>query len=380
MDSAARPATAVLFEPVTIGTMTVPNRIAMAPMTREFSPGGVPGDDVVDYYRRRAAGGAGLIITEGMAVNAAGAHDGPIPLLFQPATATATAAIADAVHAEGSCTIPQLWHVGVQDTPTEVNPATIKQRPRRAGPSGLSGGGMASGDVLDDAGIEATIADFAAATRAAVAAGFDGVEIHGAHGYLPDQFLWAKTNRRDDRWGGDARDRTAFLAALIRACKEEAAGRPVILRMSQWKSSDYLARLAETPAVLEAILAPLVEAGVDAIHCSTRRFFEPGFAGSDTTLAGWIKAMSGLPVIAVGSVTLSTDFKHGTTEASGGIAESGASSGDINQVARLIEAGEFDMIAVGRAMIANPDWAALVRAGRADELKPFAKAMLATLD
>ncbi|NJC33970.1 2,4-dienoyl-CoA reductase-like NADH-dependent reductase (Old Yellow Enzyme family) [Sphingomonas jejuensis] len=375
-----RSAAAVLFEPVRIGSMQVPNRIAMAPMTREFSPNGVPGADVAAYYRRRAAGGAGLIITEGMAVNAAGAHDGPIPVLFQPEAAAAAGAIARAVKAEGACVIPQLWHVGVQDTPTTVNPATVKQRPRRVGPSGLSGAGEASGDALDDEGIAQTIADFAAATRAAIAAGFDGVEIHGAHGYLPDQFLWPKTNRRADGWGGEVGGRTRFLAELIRACKAAADGRPVILRMSQWKSSDYAARLADNPGELEAILAPLVAAGVDAIHCSTRRFFERGFAGDPRTLAGWVKALTGLPVIAVGSVTLATEFKDGTTEASGGIAESGARSADVDDVARLIDAGEFDLIAVGRAMIANPDWAALVRAGRANELKPFSKALLATLE
>lgn len=367
-----------LFEPVTIGGLTIPNRIAMAPMTREFSPGGVPGADVVDYYRRRAAGGVGLIITEGVAVNEAGAHDGPIPLFFQAETLAAAARIAQAVKAEGARVMPQLWHVGIQDSPTEVNPTTVKMRPRRVGPSGVSGLGATAGAALDERGIADTIADFAWATEAARAAGFDGVEIHGAHGYLPDQFLWPQTNRREDGYGAD---RTRFLVELVRACKRAGgADFPLILRLSQWKSTDYDARLADTPAELAAILEPIAAAGVDALHCSTRRFWEPGFAGDPTTLAGWMRRLTGLPVIAVGSATLQTDFKAGKDEATGGIAESAARAGDIEAIAALIAAGEFDIIAVGRALIANPDWAHLVRQGRADELRPFTRDLLAALD
>jgi 2,4-dienoyl-CoA reductase-like NADH-dependent reductase (Old Yellow Enzyme family) len=370
----------ILFEPVTVGTMLVPNRIVMAPMTREFSPGGVPGHDVVEYYRRRAQGGTGLIVTEGMAINAAGAHDGAIPLLFKPEAVQASARIAEAVHKEGAKIVPQLWHVGIQDSPSQVNPLTVKMRPSRVGPSGLAGSGARHGGTLDEKGIRDTIEDFAKAAAAARGAGFDGVEIHGAHGYLPDQFLWERTNRRDDGYGGNAADRTRFLVELIRACKDAAgADFPILLRISQWKSSDYAARLAETPQELESILQPLAAAGVAAFHCSTRRFWEPGFSGHGLTLAGWVRKLTGLPTIAVGSVTLLNEFKAGTNEATGGIAESAAQPDNLDRVARLIEAGEFDLIAVGRAMIANPDWANLVRERRAAELRPYSKGELAGL-
>ncbi len=373
--------TGVLFSPLAIGGMTVPNRIALAPMTREFAPGGVPGDDVVEYYRRRAAGGTGLIITEGMAVNAAGAHDGPIPMLWQGETQAALTRIAAAVKGEGACIVPQLWHVGIQDTPTTVNPDTVKQRPPRIGPSGLHGSGRPSGSAMSDAQIADTIADFARAAAASHAAGCDGIEIHGAHGYLPDQFLWSRTNRRDDRWGGANGERSRFLAEIIRACRAATApGFAVIARVSQWKSVDYTARLAENESEWAAVLEPLCAAGLDAVHVSTRRFWEPGFEGGDATLAAITKRITGLPVIAVGSVTLESDFKEGTSETGGGIAESAPRSAHVGEVAAAIAAGEFDMIAVGRAMIANPDWANLVREGRADALRPFAREMLATLD
>jgi 2,4-dienoyl-CoA reductase-like NADH-dependent reductase (Old Yellow Enzyme family) len=370
----------ILFEPVAIGGLTIPNRIVMAPMTREFSPAGIPGRDVVEYYRRRAEGGAGLIVTEGMAVNEAGAHDGEIPLLFKEEAVRASARIAQAVHAHGALVMPQLWHVGIQDSPSEVNPLTIKKRPPRVGPSGLAGNGLPRGEALDEQGIVATIEDFARATMAARGAGFDGVEIHGAHGYLPDQFLWSRTNRRTDRYGGDAGARTRFLVELIGACRKAGGDDfPILLRISQWKSSDYAARLADTPEELEAILGPLADAGVDAFHCSARRFWEPGLPGFERTWAGWVRKLTGKPTIAVGSVTLATEFKSGTSEATGGIAESSAHPNNLSEVARLMEEGEFDMIAVGRAMIANPNWATLVRHGRADELQPYSRSALATL-
>lgn len=370
-----------LFTALSLGGMTVRNRIAMAPMTREFAPGGVPGDDVVEYYRRRAAGGCGLIITEGMAVNAAGAHDGPIPLLWQSEAQAALGRIASAVKAQGSCIVAQLWHVGMQDSPTTVNPGTVKQRPPRIGPSGLYGNGEPGGEVMSENDIGDTIADFARAAAAAESAGCDGIEIHGAHGYLPDQFMWDRTNRRADTWGGETAQRSRFLAEIIRTCRAATSpGFAVIARISQWKSVDYTARLAETKGEWAAMLEPLCAAGLDALHVSTRRFWEPGFADGDRSLAGVTKDITGLPVIAVGSVTLERDFKQGTSEAGGGITESAARSAHVEQVAKAIEAGEFDMIAVGRAMIANPDWADLVRGGRADELRPFTRDLLAKLD
>lgn len=369
-----------LFEPVRIGGIDIPNRIAMAPMTREFSPGGVPGKNVADYYARRAEAGTGLIITEGVAVDAVGAHDGPIPLLFQLSTQHALAGVVAAVHAHGARIFAQLWHVGVQDTLTVVNPDTIKRPIRRRGPSGLSGTGQPLGDALTEAQIDETIQAFARAAEAAQTAGFDGVEIHGAHGYLPDQFIWAKTNRRDDRYGGDQTARLSFVIELIRACRAAVGPDfPIVLRLSQWKSFDYAARLAHTPQELAAIVEPLAEAGVDAFHGSTRRFWEPEFEGSELNFAGWLRKLSGKPTISVGSVTLQADFKAGIAQNQGGISASEIRHEDIDRVAAMIESGEFDMIAVGRAMISNPDWTRLVREGRLGDLRPYTREHLASL-
>lgn len=137
----------------------------------------------------------------------------------------------------------------------------------------------------------------------------DGVELHGAHGYLLDQFLWAGTNRRTDAYGGDPVARTKFAAEIVAAVRETVSPDfPVIFRYSQWKQEAYDARLAQTPEELDAILTPLAAAGVDAFHASTRRYWLPEFEGSDLNLAGWTKKLTGRPTITVGSVGLDGDF------------------------------------------------------------------------
>jgi 2,4-dienoyl-CoA reductase-like NADH-dependent reductase (Old Yellow Enzyme family) len=137
----------------------------------------------------------------------------------------------------------------------------------------------------------------------------DGVEIHGAHGYLIDQFFWEGSNRRDDEYGGDLAGRSRFAIELIQAVRAAVGPDfPIIFRFSQWKQQDYTARLVQTPQALAAFLQPLSEAGVDIFHCSTRRFWEPEFDGSELNLAGWTRQLTGKPTITVGSVGLDGEF------------------------------------------------------------------------
>jgi 2,4-dienoyl-CoA reductase-like NADH-dependent reductase (Old Yellow Enzyme family) len=221
---------------------------------------------------------------------------------------------------------------------------------------------------LDD-----VIAAFAEAAADAERIGFDGVELHGAHGYLVDQFLWAHTNRRTDAYGGDPVARTRFAAEIVAAVRAVVSpGFPVIFRFSQWKQEAYSARLAETPQELEAILAPLAAAGVDAFHASTRRYWLPEFDGSDLNLAGWTKKLTGKPTITVGSVGLDGDFLHAFTGR-------GAELGSLDNLLDRFERDEFDLVAVGRALLQDPEWAAKVLSGRIDELKAYDAAALKTL-
>lgn len=346
------------------------NRIVMAPMTRQFSPGGVPGDKVARYYGRRAAGGTGLIITEGTTINhrAASSHEA-IPNIHAPEALEGWSRVVRTVHDGGAKIAPQLWHVGPIRKPGD---GPYPDYPS-ATPSGLLKPGKRVGEPLSVAEIEEIIQAFVDGAVNARKLGFDAVELHGAHGYLLDAFFWEGTNRRTDIYGGDRYRRSRVAADIVRGIRRELGPDfPVILRFSQWKQQDFTARLANTPAELEEVLAPLVDAGVDLFHCSTRRFFQPEFAGSDMNLAGWTKKITGRPTITVGSVGLDEEF---ISTYQGGKAV----SAELDELLERLGADEFDLVAVGRALLANPDWAARVRMGDTEGLRAFSKEMLGTL-
>ncbi|MFG2948803.1 NADH:flavin oxidoreductase [Streptomyces adustus] len=370
-ESATSRAAEILSRPVDINGLTVPNRIVMAPMTREFSPGGVPGEDVVSYYARRAAAGVGLIVTEGTYVghDSAGQSD-RVPRFHGEEQLAGWAKVTDAVHAAGGTIVPQLWHIGMVRRAGQ--PPFADAPP--VGPSGLyKEGAEVTGQAMTRQDLDDVVEAFAKAAAEAERIGFDGVELHGAHGYLIDQFLWAGTNRRTDAYGGDPVARTKFAAEIVAAVRAAVSPRfPVIFRYSQWKQQQYDARLAETPQELEAILAPLAAAGVDAFHASTRRYWLPEFEGSDLNLAGWTKKLTGKPAITVGSVGLDGDFVKAF------VGEGSPVLGIENLLDRF-ERDEFDLVAVGRALLQDPQWAAKVLADRFDELKPYDAAALKTL-
>lgn len=367
-----------LFTPFHCKSLQLPNRVVMAPMTRNFSPGNIPGENVAAYYRRRAEGGTGLIITEGTCVGHPAASAYPdVPFFHGEAALAGWRRVVEAVHGAGGLIAPQLWHTGAMrgiGAPGQ----TIDPWPEVPAhtPSGLLLPGREHGHTMTQADIDAVVAAFAQAAADAQALGFDAVEVHGAHGYLIDQFFWEGTNRRSDAYGGSIAKRTRFAAEIIAAIRARVGGDfPIILRFSQWKLQDYGAKLVTTPGELEQFLAPLAEAGVDIFHCSTRRFWEPEFAGSDLTLAGWTRKLSGKPSILVGSVTLEQDFIDEEKRNIGTHAEPAS----LRNLRELLARGECDLVAVGRSLIPNPDWPKLVAAGREHELRAYDKSDLETL-
>ena len=368
-------ATDVLFRPFTLGALALPNRIVMAPMTRSKAPEGIPGTPQADYYRRRAEGGVGLILSEGTVIDRPSSRNDPgIPYFHGDAALAGWQEVIDTVHTAGGRMGPQLWHTGATKSfQTEWVPASPVESP-----SGLNAPGDPRGVAMSDEDIADAIAAFAKAAADARRLGFDVVELHGAHGYLIDQFFWAGTNLRADRWGGTTiAERSRFAAEVVKAVRAAVGpGYPLILRVSQWKQQDYAARLATTPAEMTQWLQPLVEAGVDILHCSQRRFWEPEFpeidGGEGLNFAGWAKKLTGAATISVGSVGLSGDFMA----AFGG--ETSQSTG-LDQLTARLERDEFDLIAVGRALITNPDWAARVRSGETTALKGFEASALAEL-
>ncbi|CAD5108678.1 NADH:flavin oxidoreductase [Zestomonas carbonaria] len=362
-----------LFEPFRLGDLELPTRVVMAPMTRSFSPGGVPNAKVVEYYRRRAAAGVGLIVTEGTTVGHKASNGYPhVPRFYGDDALAGWKQVVDAVHAEGGKIVPQLWHVGAVRRLGVEPDASVPGY----GPTGKVKDGVELVHEMTQQDIDETIAAFAQAARDAKAIGMDGVEIHGAHGYLIDQFFWEGSNKRTDGYGGSLANRSRFAIELIRAVRAAVGpDYPIIFRFSQWKQQDYTARLVQTPEELGEFLAPLVEAGVDIFHCSTRRFWEPEFEGSDLNLAGWTRKLTGKPTITVGSVGLSgSEFMQFFTNT-----EEVAQPAGIDGLLERLNRQEFDLVAVGRALLVDPDWAQKVREGRQGDILPFSREALTSL-
>ena len=285
-----------LFRPFSYKGLHLKNRIVMAPMTRSFSPGGVATEEVAQYYRRRAEADVGLIISEGTGVNRpASINDKNVPRFHGEAELAAWKRVIDSVHEVGGKMAPQLWHVGAVRT---RDPEWTPSGPYDS-PSGLSRPGKQFGEAMTDEEVADAIAAFAQAAADAKALGFDAVELHGAHGYLIDQFFWDGTNVREDAYGAkDLPGRARFAADILRAVRQAVGpDYPVIIRISQWKQQDYEVKMAANPKEMEAWLGALTAAGADMLHCSQRRFWEPEFEGSDLNFAGWAKKLTGVPTI-----------------------------------------------------------------------------------
>ena len=374
-----------LFAPFTCGSLSLANRFVMSPMTRNFSPDGVPGADVAAYYARRAH--MGLIITEGVgpdhpAAIGDGTTGGPaVPVMVGEAALAGWQAVVDAVHAAGGKIAPQLWHMGA----IRLNGTGPHPDAPSVSPSGLWGpfdktllppdyleAVKAPGTPASDAEIADIIAGFARSAAHADRLGFDAIALHGAHGYLLDSFLWAGTNQRNDQWGGDLLRRTLLAREVVRAVRAAIpADKPIIYRISQWKLQDYGAKLAETPEELAIITGALADAGVDIFDVSTRHFDAPAFAGSDMGLAGWVRKLSGKPVSTVGGIGFDKDLQSSFMEPTLPV-------DNLAEVARRFATGEFDLVAVGRAALMDADWIGKVR--RSEPFKPFDMSAYGRLD
>ena len=351
----------LLFRPFHSEKLTLTNRVVMAPMTRNHSQERIPTVETAAYYKRRAAANVGLIITEGTTINhiAATGYD-DVPEFFGEAALTGWQHVVDEVHSVGGKIIPQIWHVGSMRKPG------VGRDPDVPGysPSGLVKPGKKRCYAMTDSDIADVIEAYAQAAENAEKLGFDGVEVHGAHGYLVDQFFWGGVNERCDRFGGNAVERTRFAAEVLQAIRARVSQHfPLIFRYSQWKQQDYSARLAENPQQLEQFLAPLVAAGVDIFDCSTRRFWESEFEPSTLNLAGWTKKLTGKPTITVGSVGLHGGFTD--MEATNEVDH------DFDKLAKRLEDDEFDLVAIGRALLADPNWAKKMKAGDFEKMSAY---------
>ncbi|WP_445777815.1 NADH:flavin oxidoreductase [Shewanella sp.] len=362
-----------LFESFSNKSLSLKNKTVMAPMTRAFSPNYVPNEEVAGYYRRRAEGDVGLIITEGTFIShkAANGYEN-VPAIYGEAALAGWKHVVDEVHAAGGKIAPQLWHVGAVRKPG-VGPD--KEAPAYS-PSGLYKPGAPNGVAMTQADIDEVVASFAQAALDAKIIGFDAIEVHGAHGYLVDQFFWEGTNQRDDKYGGSLENRTRFGVEIVQAIRA-AVGEDftIIFRFSQWKQQDYTAKLCQTPEELATFLGLLSDAGVDIFHASTRRFWVPEFEGSDLNLAGWTKKLTNKPVITVGNVGLDADFiGEGNADLSGTSNPTG-----IDELLVRLNNDEFDLVGIGRALLVDPQWVNKIKTNAINEIKPFNKKSLMSL-
>ena len=358
----------MLFDEYKLKNLILRNRVVMAPMTRNQSPGGIPTSDVISYYARRAKAEVGLIITEGIEVSHIASSAYPnVPRLDTNKAREGWKKVVDGIKNNNGAVIAQLWHcggfrkLGMQPNP-EVPGYTA---------SGLVKPGKKVAHEMTLQDIKETIDAYASDAKICQELGFDGVEIHGAHGYLIDNFLWGGTNIREDSYGGSIQKRSQFVSDIIKAVKENVDDQFIVgLRFSQWKQHDFSAKLASTPDDLKKILMPPVEAGLDFLHSSMRRFWESEFEGSDENLAYWTKKISNIPTISVGSVGLDSDFIDMTAP---------ATPTSIDKALDDIKKQKYDLIAVGRALLSDYEWVVKMKEGRLNDVIPYTKDALLNL-
>ena len=357
-----------LYQPFQLGPLTLPNRFVLPGMQRQWCENGVPLPKLGDYYRRCVEGGVGLVITESCAVDHPSSTQVPFFTRIIPETQEAWAGIVGEVKAAGGPMLMQLWHEGAirqegGDGPYAAHPTLS--------PSGLAHGARPNGRAATLEELDDIKKAFVRSALMAKDIGVDGVEVHAAHGYLLDQFLWAETNRREDGYGGDdIKDRVRFPAEIVAAIRAAAGPDFVIgFRFSQWKEVNFNTRVVDTAQELTTMLDILRTAGVDVFHASARRFWIPEWDGSDLGIAGWTKRLTDRPVIAVGSVGLDIDVMENF------FGQEAASTGEegLGELVRRFANNEFDLISVGRGHIGDQGIVGKMRDGRLGEIRGFTR-------
>ena len=358
----------MLFESYKLKNIKLRNRIVMAPMTRNQSPGGIPTNKVIEYYSRRAKAEVGLIITEGIEVSHDASSAYPnVPRLDSIEAREGWKRVVSGIKENGGSVIAQLWHCGgFRKLGMQPNPEV----PGHTASGFVKPGKKVAHEMtLED--IKQTINAYASDAKYCEEIGFDGVEIHGAHGYLIDNFLWEGTNIRDDSYGGSIEQRSQFVSEIIQAVRASVSKEFIVgLRFSQWKQHDFEAKLAHTTDELKKVLLFPVESGLDYLHSSMRRFWESEFEGSDENLAYWTKKISNIPTIGVGSVGLDSDFIDMTAP---------SKPTSIDKAIDDISKEKYDLLAVGRALLSDHEWVLKMKEGRLEDVIPYSKEALLEL-
>lgn len=336
--------TSVLFKPLDVGDLTLPHRVLMAPLTRMRSsqPGDVPNDLMREYYRQRAT--AGLIISEGTQISPEGKGYADTPGIWSGEQVEGWRGITDAVHAEGGLMAAQLWHVGrvshesLHDGALPVSASALPFRSRTSlkDESGaVYRANCPTPRALETDELPRLVDDYRRATANAREAGFDAVEIHGAHGYLLHQFISASTNQRTDAYGGSLENRARLALEVVDAAIDAWDAGRVGIRLSPIGSFNALED-PEGHAAALYLAGELGRRGIAFLHLS-----EPDWAGGPA---------------------LDDEFRRELRAAFDGVII-GAGNYDLAKAERLVEAGLIDAAAFGRSFIANPDLPTRLRDG-----------------
>jgi N-ethylmaleimide reductase len=340
--------TTTLFEPLSVGALTLPNRVLMAPLTRmrATAPGDVPNPLMAEYYRQRA--GAGLIVTEGTQISPIGKGNMDTPGIYSDEQVEGWRLITDAVHDAGGRIAAQLWHVGRVshpalldgEVPVSASANTYRSRASLKGANGLpERADSPTPRALSLEEIAATIEDYARAARNAREAGFDMVEIHGAHGYLIHQFLGKTSNHRQDAYGGSQANRARFALEVVDAVTSAWAADRTGIRISPLGSFNGLED-DDLPMALY-LAGEISRRGLAFLHLS-----EPDW---------------------VGGPSLDDTFRKELRAAFDG-AIFGAGAYTVEKGQMLVGLDLIDAVAFGRTFIANPDLPERLRTGA--ELNP----------
>lgn len=330
-----------LFEPTRLGELALPNRLVMAPMTRNRAGAdGVPQEIMATYYAQRAS--AGLIVAEAATPNAVGLTYPNIPAIHRPEHVAGWRRVTEAVRDAGGRMFLQLQHGGRIGHPdnsglTPIAPSPVALPDPVHTPSGFQDPVVPREMTLDE--IRSTVADFAAAARNAVEAGFEGVEVHSANGYLLHQFLAKGTNHRTDAYGGTVAGRIRFTPEVVRAVAEAIGPERVGVRISPGLTVNGIEE-GDTEAIYPPLVAALAELGLAYLHVV--------YADPDNPLFREIRAA--WPGTLVANPILSR--------------EAVAEGGGRREGEALLAAGA-DLIALGRPFLANPDLVTRLRTGAA---------------
>jgi N-ethylmaleimide reductase len=323
---------ASLFSSYKLGPTTLANRVVMAPMTRSRSPGNLPGDLVVKYYTQRAT--AGLIITEGTSSSPNGLGYARIPGLFNDQQVSAWKKVTDSVHKAGGKIFVQLMHCGRVCHPLNMPPGS-----KIVGPSALALEGTMWTDSeqmqphptptpMSETDIATAIGEYVASAECAIKAGFDGVELHGANGYLIDQFLNPASNIRTDSWGGTPEKRLKFALEVCRQTAAKIGKDRIGIRLSPFGAFNGMGTFAEMEATFESLAAQISSIGLVYLHVVDH------------------SPMGAPPIPATMKPRMRKAFK-GTFILSGGY--------DRPRAEADLAEGKGDLVAFGRPFISNPN-------------------------